>query len=145
VLWRIAFTDAAVRPDEIRQWKIRDVAAVRDAPSFEYCHARGRGHVLRAFVQQTRFPDSRIADDADSLTLAGADARCEIAEHREFVMPADKGCQRSGKSSRPRVVSAKQTHDAEHGSRGFVTPTRNGVDVAIDRSASRVADQHPAG
>jgi len=145
VLWRIAFTDAAVRPDEIRQWKIRDVAAVRDAPSFEYCHARGRGHVLRAFVQQTRFPDSRIADDADSLTLAGADARCEIAEHRQFVMPADKGCQRSGKSSRPRVVSAKQTHDAEHGSRGFVTPTRNGVDVAIDRSASRVADQHHAG
>ena len=144
-LWRVAFTDAAVGPNEIRQWKIGDIAAVGDAPPFEHRHARRCGHVLRALVQQTRFPDSRFADDADGLTLAGADAGCEIAENRQFVLPADEGCQRSCKSGRPRVGSAKQTHDAEHWSGRSVTPTRDCLDVAIDRAASRVADQHHAG
>src|SRR5207247_7901561 len=85
----VVLDDAAITPQDVEDQQVRNGRAIGEAAAFQPDHSL-RSELPAEFGEEPRFPDTRLADDADCLPVTVFDLPQKVVQDRQIALTIDK-------------------------------------------------------
>jgi hypothetical protein len=85
----VVLDDAAIAPQDVEDKQVRNGRAIGEAAAFQPGRSL-RSELPTEFCEEPRFPDTRLADDADRLPVTVLDLTQKVVQDRQIAVTIDE-------------------------------------------------------